>query len=577
MRRSAASISSHLCHRLSSIRRGGLRQSTQFTATVTNDSSGVNWSVSGASGGTIDASGNFIAPAVTRNVNVTATATSKADSTKSASASITVVAPGVVTATANVQVANYTVTPPSGATVSIQFGPDTNYGLNTWQQPADPSGGPVSIFVAGMRQNSAYHMRAVIKLADSTELDDSDHTFNTGTPPGRGLLQLSVTTTPGMTPQSGVELLDFVTIVAGSSSGAVVTDLSGNPLWMYNSGPSQPNPAKLLSNGHFLMNFSGQPDGNNSALREVDLAGQTIWELTGAQLNQELAAATCAGCNITIVGTHHDFAELPNGHVVVLAAQNKVETGLTGFPNPVTVTGDVIIDLDQNHKPVWVWSSFDHLDLNRHPMAFPDWTHSNSIVYAPDDKSLIISMRHQDWVIKIDYNDGSGSGNILWKLGYQGDFALQNGTDPQDWFYAQHDANIISAKSSGIFDLILFDDGNQRVLDPSGTVCGVTPCESRVPIFHLDETAKTASITWVDKLAPNFSFFGGSARQLQNGNLEYDDCGLTIPLTSTPANGSDIVEVTKTTPPQTVWKMHVTGQYAYRGFRIPSLYPGVQW
>jgi hypothetical protein len=257
-----------------------------------------------------------------------------------------------------------------------------------------------------------------------------------------------------------------------------------------------------------------------------------------------------------------------------------VETGLTGFPNPVTVAGDILIDLDQNHNPVWLWSSFDHLDLNRHPMSFPDWTHTNSVVYSPDDKALIISMRHQSWVLKIDYNDGQGAGNILWKLGYQGDFSLQNGTDPQDWFYAQHDANIISPNSKGSFQLLLFDNGNQRVLDSSGTTCGGTttpPCTSRTPILQLDETAKTATIEWVDSAAPAYSMFGGSARLLQNGNVEFDECGLTLTGTNTFANQSAILEVTKTTTPQTVWQMQISGNYAYRAFRIPSLYPGVQW
>jgi arylsulfate sulfotransferase len=243
---------------------------------------------------------------------------------------------------------------------------------------------------------------------------------------------------------------------------------------------------------------------------------------------------------------------------------------LTGFPNPVNVTGDVIIDLDENHKPVWAWSTFDHLDLNRHPLSFPDWIHANAIVYSPDDKSLVLSMRHQDWVLKIDYNDGLGAGDILWTLGYQGDFTLQGGTDPQDWFYAQHDVNIISPNSSGVFQMLMFDNGNNRVLDSSGTVCGTTtPCVSRVPLLQLDETAKTATIEWVDELAPIFSTFGGSARLLANGNIEFAECA---PNTHGPA----IYEVTKTTPPQIVWQLG-TGQNIYRGFRIPSLYPGVQW
>jgi arylsulfate sulfotransferase len=563
----------------------GAGQLTTFTATVTGDTTGVDWFVNGIANGnstvgTIDASGNYTAPAVTTNAAATVSATSKHDPTKTASAAVTIIAAGVVAATANVQVAMYTITPPAGATVSVEFGPDTTYGLNTWRLPAAPGGGPVSILVAGMKLSSTYHMRAVLKLADGSEFHDVDHTFTTGTPPAADLPNLVATTTLGATPQSGVELLDLLGI-GSNGLGAVVADLSGNILWSYNPAPGSAqaiNPIKLLPNGHFLLSFSEQPDGVNSVLQEVDLTGQVIWQLTGAQLNQALAAATCAGCNITIVGMHHDFALLPNGHLIVIASEEKVESGLTGFPSPVTVAGDVLIDLDVNHNPVWLWSSFDHLDLNRHLMGLPDWTHTNSVIYSPDDKALIISMRHQSWVLKINYNDGLGAGEVLWKLGYQGDFSLQNGTDPQDWFYAQHDANIISPNSSGIFQLLLFDNGNLRVLDSSGTTCGVgTPCTSRTPILQLDETAKTATIEWVDDLAPAYSIFGGSSRLLQNGNVEFDLCGLTATGTNNLANKSAIFEVTKTTPPQTVWQMQIAGQYAYRAFRMPSLYPGVQW
>jgi hypothetical protein len=243
------------------------------------------------------------------------------------------------------------------------------------------------------------------------------------------------------------------------------------------------------------------------------------------------------------------------------------------------VTGDVLIDLDQNHKPVWIWNAFDHLDVNRHPMSFPDWLHTNAIVYSPDDKALMVSMRHQAWVIKVNYNDGAGDGSVLWKLGYQGDFNLLPGTtnavDPVDWFNAQHDANIISTTTAGTLDVILFDNGNQRVLDSTGTLCGptTTPCDSRVPILHLDESAKTADITFVDKLAPVFSFFGGSARLLKNGNVEFDECAAT-PL---PASNAAVFEVTRTSPPATVWSMKIAGQDAYRATRMGSLYPGVQW
>jgi len=142
-----------------------------------------------------------------------------------------------------------------------------------------------------------------------------------------------------------------------------------------------------------------------------------------------------------------------------------------------------------------------------------------------------------------------------------------------DWEYAQHDANIVSDKSSGTFQMLMFDNGDNRVLDTNGTICGTgTACYSRVPIMELDEAAKTAKIDWVDNLSPTYSFFGGSARLLPNGNIEFDECGLSM---SSP--NAAVYEVTKTTPAQVVWQMNVNGQYAYRAIRIPSLYPGVQW
>ena len=99
----------------------GTSQATQFTATVTNDSTGVTWT---ASAGTIDSNGNYTAPAGPLSSTATVTATSKADPTKSSGATVNVVAPGQVTATVNVQVAQYTVSPAATGNVSVQFGLD---------------------------------------------------------------------------------------------------------------------------------------------------------------------------------------------------------------------------------------------------------------------------------------------------------------------------------------------------------------------------------------------------------------------------------------------------------------------
>jgi arylsulfate sulfotransferase len=544
----------------------GTGQMVQFTATANNDPTGVTWS---ATAGTIDVSGNYSAPSATQSVTVTVTATSKRDPTKSASATINVVAPGQISATANAQVALYTVAPAAPGNVSVQFGLDTNYGLTTWAQPVPTGGGAVSLFVAGMKGSTLYHMKGMVQFSDGTQYTDPDLTFTTGAYPTAQVPLVAATTTPGMTPQSGVELLDLVNGNA-TASPVAVADLNGNVLWNYS--PVLPagivaNPIKLLPNGHFLINFGGViPDGANSILQEVDLAGKLIWQMTAADLNAALVAATCAGCNITVVGTHHDFVMLSNGHLLVLASTQQVISG-------TTVTGDVIIDLDQNHKPVWLWNEFDHLDVNRRPMGFPDWTHTNAIIYSADDGNLIISIRHQNWLVKVDYANGAGTGDILWKLGYQGDFTLAGGTDPTDWFYAQHGPSFVTTNTTGKFTLALFDNGNDRVF-PSGVTCGTVGAPlcfySTVPLLDIDETAKTATLTF-NPTAPTYSFFGGNAAVLKNGNVEYCESS------TGPGTAGDIYEVQQNNTAQTVWHMHVTGQNAYRGQRIPSMYPGVQW
>ena len=538
-------------------------QTVQFQ--LSDSKKNVTWSAGGVVGGnatvgTIDANGSYTAPSANTSTNVMITATVGKD--LPTPAQVLVVAPGTIAPTANPQVALYTITPPDDASVTIQFGQTTNYGLTTWTQPTPIGGGVVAMFVAGMLANTTYHMQATVKFNSGLTFTDLDHTFTTGTPPVDQLAKLTTTTTPGMTPQGGVELLDLT-----AGPGIEVTDLNGNVLWVYDAGPT-PNPVKLIPNGHFLINVStGETDGLNSVIREVDLSGQVIWQMTAAQLNQALAAASCNECNVTVVGTHHDFAVLPNGHVVVIAAVQQVVSG-------VTVTGDILIDLDQNHKPVWAWNEFNHLDINRRPYLYPDWTHTNAIIYSPDDGNLIISIRHQNWLVKVDYANGKGAGDIIWHLGYQGDFALQGGTDPTDWFYAQHGPSFVTTNTTGKFSLVLFDNGDDRVF-PAGVTCGAAgqpPClYSTVPILQLDESAKTATLAFHPS-AQFYSFFGGNAEVLKNGNVEYDECGITAP-----ANNAAIYEITQTSPPETVWQMQIGGQYAYRGMRIPSLYPGVQW
>ncbi len=487
--------------------------------------------------------------------------------------------PGTVSVTANPQVALYSINLPFPGSVTVNFGLTTSYGMKTWTQTAAVAG-PVNLYVAGMLPLSTYHLQATINLPNGIDVKDADLVFTTQD----SLLhpQLAVATTPGAVPQPGVEELTFI---EGTTDGLAVTDLAGNILWSYvpaNPGTgNQIQGAKLLPNGHFLITIGQASNlalsttdfsqGTIDSIREIDLAGNIIRQITTTDLTAELASI---GDKITLEEFHHDVTALPNGHWLVLANTLQTFQSVAGVAGPVSVLGDVIIDLDTNLQPVWVWNSFDYLDVNRHPLGFPDWTHSNAVVYSPSDGNIILSVRHQNWVLKLNYANGTGDGSIVWHLGEGGDFALANGTDPTDWFYAQHYPSLFTPNSSGVFSLGLMDNGDDRVF-PSGITCnsaGQPAClYTTIPVYQLDETAKTATLLFHQLLPPAlYSAWGGDTEQLANGNIEYDLAG--------EANGGSLVtEITPNQNPQVVWQMSTFGTQAYRGYRIPSLYPGVQW
>jgi hypothetical protein len=354
----------------------------------------------------------------------------------------------------------------------------------------------------------------------------------------------------------------------------VAFDPAGNVIWYYHFDPSLgiAMPAKLLSNGNLLLMLNGNVAGgtNPGVIREIDLAGDTILQFSVANLNQRL---TMAGYNLQIFSLNHDFVSLPNGHLLLIGSNIETFTDLPGYPGTTIVDGNDIIDLNGSGMPVWVWNAFDHLDVNRHPMLFPDWTHANALDYFPDDGNLLLSLRHQNWVIKINYANGLGNGDIIWRLGYQGDFTLDQGS-PTNWFYAQHDATILSQKSPSDFLLGVFDNGNDRVMDDSGTVCGTNgapACYSRSAIFDVNQSDMTANLVWSSGQIA-FSPWGGVTQLLPNSDVFVDE---SAPVTN--PKGSQMWESTQQSSPQSVWSMVINGQNSYRTIHLPSLYPGVQW
>ena len=560
-------------------------QAFQFSAT-SSDGGAIQWSVSGD--GSISQTGLYTAPAsVSQSENITVTAALASNPTQDyATAVVSVVQPGKIACpgtTGNPQVAQYTVYMPASAQVSVQFGVTPSYGLNTWQLPTPSSnGGQVQLWVAGMLGNTTYHMRGHAVLANGAVFNDIDQVCTTGTPPPTSAVQV---TSIG-SPQPGIEMWN--TVLPAADTQVFATDLQGNVIWTYayqHTVEDIVQGVQLLPNGDLLMIISYLSSlnyANGSSLinevREIDLAGNTVRSVTVADVDRKLAASPslhdAQGVAYNFKSFHHDVLVLPNGHWVILADYAKGYSNLTGISGNTVVLGDAIVDVDANGNPDWVWNAFDNLDVNRHPMNFPDWTHSNNMLYSADDHNLLLSIRHQNWIVKIEFLDGTGSGKILWRLGKDGDFTLVNGTDPTDWFYAQHGMNYATANTTGDFRLVMMDNGNDRFFPNSQVICNPfqpplpSTCYSTVPLLEINESARTATLLQHYMPGPaDFSYFGGNAELLANGDYE-------AAFASTPGGGL-VQELDPNS--QLVWQAATPGASQYHITRWASLYPGVQW
>lgn len=567
-------------------------QKFQFTATSSTGGQ-VEWLVNGTAGGKpaaglVDSAGNYTAPSVvSQGINISVTAALASSPQQNYATAVVALIPAAQVScpevTGSPLVAAYTMNLPSSGKVSVEFGKTTDYGRDTWQMASAPQGGSVKVLVAGMMGKTLYHMRARVVLDNGATYTDSDHTCTTGTPPPTPPIQ--ITTSSGATPQAGIELWNTVT--PNNFIQAYATDLQGNVIWTYEYHGSVSDLIQgfeMLPNGDMLMLVSYLSSitvtntyGLVNEIREVDLAGNTVRSLTMDQLNQRLASSSlrdAEGNTYKFNSFHHSAIALPNGHWVMLAAYNKSYTNLQGLSGSTSVLGDAIIDVDQNGNPDWVWNTFDHLDINRRPMGFPDWTHSNGLLYSSDDHNLLLSIRHQNWILKINFLDGQGSGAVMWHLGEGGDFKLVGGTDPTDWFYAQHGFSYFSPNTTGVFRLGLMDNGNDRMFPTGPVLCKplapATPnCYSTIPVLEVNETNMTATLLTHYMPPPSqFTFFGGNAELLPNGDI-HANFGSAVSGGVEQELNSNATEV--------VWQGTTPGAYQFHTYRWPSLYPGVQW
>jgi len=483
--------------------------------------------------------------------------------------------------------------------------------------------------IAGMYETTEYQMFAQTQTGGNI-VNGPTVNFTTGKIPRDLAVPVFTATAPGPNADTTDSLMLHTLTKSGNKNYVpVATDLSGSVMWYYHSisretmitRPLQPNAAFPIATFLSLENGKAWDPGAHlfQYLRQVDLAGNVIRETNTGVVQQELLAlgnSDAQACNAIprppAIGAacfgdfHHDAIQtLPNGYTAVIGDIEKIFPPGTQEDKsslPVDIVGDMLIVLNENWQVNWYFNAFDHaggppqLNINRravlgeicvpsNPCPFTyllgtgiapegkDWLHANSIYYWPQNGDLVWSSRSQDWILRVDYNNGMGKGDILWRMGREGDFKFNNiYNDPWPWFSGQHEVGI---EDLGAGPMSMMDNGTTRTADPplglgKGTGCEPSDCNSRGMMLTVDQTNRQVTPVMSVDLGVYAVVFG-SAQLLDDGvfffspgNVEKKvggaSAGYAIQIFQTPNTATGTQE------------LNMTGPKTYRTWEMPSMY-----
>ena len=424
------------------------------------------------------------------------------------------------------------------ATVEVEFWSD---GIPTQVTPLSESGTSHEITLVGMRALTAYSIKPIAYGEEGETVEGTVSTHTTGALPS-DIADFTVEVYNPFQMQSGISLIGPGKM--GGPGGPADEgpymfglDEANEVVWYYDDPTLTMDfldrDAKMLDDGNLLITLR---DG----FRVITVGGETVLDVSG----DELAGLTL----------HHDVVGIPDGGFVALAHEVRwmyVET-LGGYRN---IQGDVLVEWDAGGEVVWEWASLDHLNTERYPGQLSrqvshsggvDWTHGNGLQYIEEDGTVVVSLRHQNWVIKVDRQ----TDEVVWILGEDGDFTLVGGDSA--WFYSQHNPEL---QADG--RILIYDNGNER---PG------TQDYSRAVMYQLDETSMTAEQVW-EYETDNYTEFLGGVRLLDNGNVLVCAGGAQRP--GTPAQ---VIEVTGSSSASEVWKISVDDKSIYRANRLVSFW-----
>jgi arylsulfate sulfotransferase len=410
--------------------------------------------------------------------------------------------PVVISPTANPLVALFSATP-CAAPASMQVAFKNAAQSSPQLTPLKPCNGKsMNFYVAGMLPATQYSMAGLTVISGKVVGRTEIKTVTTGTiPPSVQIPTISVVS-PAPPVAASEPLLVHAYLIPPYLPTA--TDLNGNVVWYYAPPDGRPGLMTRPKAGGYFWHFGlADADPYKQPIREIDVAGNTVVETNVGRINEQIVAA--GGMALTDID--HELRSLPNGNILLMGSLDRVLG--PGIQNGADIIFNELVVLNPELQLTWSWNAVTcgncatQLPPTREailhetcapgdpgcpPISPPntianDWLHGNSAQLATDG-SILMSLRHQDWVLKIDYNNGTGTGNILWRLGKDGDFTIAgNPNDPYPWFSHQHDAQW----EFGTPYVSVFDNGNTRIHE--------NPTEnSRGQLWNLNQANMTATL-----------------------------------------------------------------------------------
>lgn len=316
--------------------------------------------------------------------------------------------------------------------------------------------------------------------------------------------------------EPGLTLVDI-----GGRTGAnwvAAVEADGTPVWVWASAVGK------------LMRTRLAPDGTvwvlgRDGAAQVDLLGRVLrrWQVAGAAVEGDVP--------VDASDLHHEVVPVDGGF---LTLDNQI-TAVPAFPRryapdaplePAELLDPVVLDVADDGTVRRRWALVERLDPQRigwmslEPNGGGlDWGHANAVVVDPVDGGLLVSLRHQDAVVKLDPE----TGEVRWILanpdGWRSPWAELRLAPVGEvaWPYHQH-GPMVTANRDGTVDIALFDNGNHGRTTPysSGRPQG-RGSYSRVVVYRVDEAARTVAEVWSQaetSTGPLFSQRYGDADRL---------------------------------------------------------------